>query len=173
MTRVQAAQIKFPRELLALWCISETSLEHIDMPVLDPDTGDKIEYRQLRCRPKYRYIWETFDCNELGRLCQGIGRGDKGPKKQSVSRTETFQVIRYKDISRYLRMEVCHTKVLCEVRPKKEDPDMTRIMIGGNLIICPEDIGTPTASLELIKLILNSVLSRPGDKFAFFDVKNF
>ena len=34
-------------------------------------------------------------------------------------------------------------------------------------------MGTPTATLELIKLILNSVLSRPGAKFACFAVKKF
>ena len=63
--------------------------------------------------------------------------------------------------------------LFCEVLPHKEDPDRTRITIGGNLIIYPGDEGTPTVSLELIKFILDSVLSRPGDKFACFDVKNF
>ena len=63
--------------------------------------------------------------------------------------------------------------MVCEDRPQQEDPDITRITIGGNNIIYPGDVGTPTASLELIKLILNSVLSRPGAKFACFDVKNF
>ena len=45
--------------------------------------------------------------------------------------------------------------------------------MGGNHIIYPGDVVTPTVSLELIKLILNSVLFRPGAKFACFDVKNF
>ena len=85
--------------------------------------------------------------------------------------TETFKVIKYKDIPQDRRKEVCHTKVVCEVLPHKEDPDRTRITIGGNRIIYPGDVVTPTASLELIKLILNSVLSRPGAKFACFDVK--
>ena len=70
-------------------------------------------------------------------------------------------------------MEVCHTKVVCEVLTQKEDPDRTRITIGGNHNIYPGDVGTPTASLELVKLIPNSVLSRPGAKFACFDVKKF
>ena len=35
------------------------------------------------------------------------------------------------------------------------------------------DVGTPTFSLELIKLILNSVLSHPGTKFSCFGVKMF
>ena len=68
-------------------------------------------------------------------------------------------------------MEVCHTKLVCEVHTQKEDPYRTRITIGGNHIIYPGDVGTPTASLELVKLILNSVLSRPGENFSCFDVK--
>ena len=63
--------------------------------------------------------------------------------------------------------------MVCEVWPQKEDSDRTRITIGGNHIIYPGDVGTPTASLELIKLILNSVLSHLGAKFACFDVKIF
>ena len=63
--------------------------------------------------------------------------------------------------------------MVCEFRPHKEDPDRTRINIGGYRIIYLGGVGTPTAPLELIKLILNSVLSRPGSKFACFDVKHF
>ena len=95
-----------------------------------------------------------------------MGTGDSGPKKQRVAGTETFKVVRYEDIHQDHLKEVCHTKVVCEVRPHKEDLDRTRITIGGNLIIYPGDVGTPTVSLELIKLILNGVLSRPGAKFS-------
>ena len=66
-----------------------------------------------------------------------------------------------------------YTKVVCEVRPKKEDPNRTRITIGGNMIIYPGEVATPTALLNLVKLIINSVLSRHDAKFACFDVKNF
>jgi hypothetical protein len=50
--------------------------------------------------------------------------------------------------------------VVCEVRPEKDDPDRTRITIGGSRICYPGDVGTNTVSLELFKLLLNSVLSR-------------
>ena len=66
-----------------------------------------------------------------------------------------------------------YTKVVCEVRPQKEYPKRTRITIGGNRIIYPGEVETPTESLELVKLIINSVLSRHGAKFACFEVKNF
>ena len=61
--------------------------------------------------------------------------------------------------------------MVCEVRPQKDDPNRTRITIGGSRIIYPGDVATKTASLELVKLIINSVLSRHGAKFACFDIK--
>jgi hypothetical protein len=44
--------------------------------------------------------------------------------------------------------------------------------MGGNLINYPEDVGTPTASLLLIKIFLNSVISTEGARFANADVSN-
>ena len=43
------------------------------------------------------------------------------------------------------------------------------ITIGGNRICYPNDCGTKTASLELVKLQLKSVLSRPVTKFVSYD----
>ena len=63
--------------------------------------------------------------------------------------------------------------MVCKVRPEKSDPNRTRITIGGHRITFPGDAVTPTASLELAKLIFNSVLSRPGAKFTTFDICNF
>ena len=37
----------------------------------------------------------------------------------------------------------------------------------------PGDVGTNTASLELFKLMINSVLSRKGAKYVCFDIENF
>ena len=40
--------------------------------------------------------------------------------------------------------------------------------------ICyPGDVGTNTASLELFKLTINSILSRSGEKYVYLDIKNF
>jgi hypothetical protein len=63
--------------------------------------------------------------------------------------------------------------VVYEACPEKDDPDRTRITIGGNRICYPGDVGTNTASLEPIKLLLNSVLSRKGAWFSTIDLKNF
>ena len=50
---------------------------------------------------------------------------------------------------------------------------MTRITIAGGHILVPVDVSTTTDSLELVKLVINSVLSRPNARFAAFDIKNF
>ena len=69
---------------------------------------------------------------------------------------------------------MCHTSVVCEVRPDKDDPNRTRITVAANgRTYYPGDVATPTGSLELVKLMINSVLSRKGAKFCIFDAKNF
>ena len=82
-----------------------------------------------------------------------------------------IQVIKHGDIPKDRLKEVTYTKVVCKVRPQKGYPNRMRITIGGNRIIHPGEIAIPTTSLELVKLIINSVLSRHGAKFLFFGVK--
>ena len=62
--------------------------------------------------------------------------------------------------------------VVCEVKPHKEDPNWTCITVTGSKICYPGDVGTPTVSLEIIKLIINSVLLRRNAHFVSFDLKN-
>ncbi len=69
--------------------------------------------------------------------------------------------------------KIIYTKVVCEAREGKDDENCTRITTVGNLICYPGDAGTNTASLELVKLMLNSVISRKGARFACIDIKNF
>ncbi len=152
------------------------ALEKVDSPsalsALDPTTGDFLEHRQLCRDPHYKTTWDTSYANKRGRLCQGIGSGPM-PNSQRVAGTNTFCLIDYKDIPLHKRKELCHTMVVCEVRPEKDDPDCTRITIGGNRICYPGDVGTNTALLELVKLFLNSVLSRKGARYSTIDIKNF
>ena len=63
--------------------------------------------------------------------------------------------------------------VVCEVKPHKEDPNQTCITVAGSQILYPGDVGTPTGSLDLIKIIINSVLSRHNARIFCFDFKNF
>ena len=63
--------------------------------------------------------------------------------------------------------------MVCEIRKGKDDENRTRITAGVNLICYPGDSGTNTASLELIKLMLNSVILRKGVRFSCIDIKKF
>jgi hypothetical protein len=58
------------------------------------------------------------------------------------------------------------------LRTKKKDPYQTRATMGGNHINYPDDVGTPTANLLLIKIFVNSVISTKGAKFANADLAN-
>ena len=87
--------------------------------------------------------------------------------------TNTFHPIRYENIPLDRRKEIAFSKVVCTFRPDKADPNRTRITITGQNIKYPGDVGTKTASLDLVKLLLNSVLSRQGAKFVTFDIKNY
>ena len=161
----------YPQATIDAWC--ELALPAIAAPVLDHDTGDTLEHRQLRRHPKYKDVWNTSYANELGRLCQGVGQHPLDATKKRINGTDTFHVIAHSDIPTDRLSQVTYTNVVCEYRPQKDDPNRTRITIGGNRICYPGDCGTKTASLELVKLQLNSVLSRPGAKFACFDIENF
>ena len=85
----------------------------VAMPVIDDETGESLEYKQLRKRAKYADIWNESFSNGLGRLCQGIGKGNKGPKNQRVEGTNTFFPISYNDIPKDRRKEITYTKVVC------------------------------------------------------------
>jgi hypothetical protein len=92
--------------------------------------------------------------------------GDKAGGKQ-VAGTNTFHLISYLDIPHHKRKEIIYTKVVCEIQERKDDKNCTRIRVRVNLIFYPGNEDTNTALLELIKLMLNSVISH------FFVVEQF
>ena len=132
-----------------------------------------LEHRQLRAHPDHKHTWDTSYANELGRLCQGIGTHPTAPHFKRIEGTNTFTPIRLADIPVDRRNDITYTRVVCDIRPQKADPFRTRITIGGNRIAYPGDTGTRTASLETVKLLINSTLSTPNAKFACFDIANF
>ncbi len=142
------------------------------LAVLDQDSGKLLEYCQLRKDPRYKKVWDRSYSNELGRLCQGIGTGDNTGGKW-VAGTNTFHIIAYVDIPYHKQKEIIYTKVVCEGREGKDDENCTRITIRGNIVCCLGNAGTNTESLELIKLMRNSVISRKGARFACIDINNF
>ena len=127
------------------------ALNEVDSPnacsVLDSATGEFLEHPQLRRDPRYKETWDKSYANELGRLCQGIGTGTK-PGTKRIDGTNTFFPIKYEDIPTHKQKEICHTFVICEVRPEKDDPDRTRITIGGSKICYEFNPGFATSRLD-------------------------
>ena len=82
-------------------------------------------------------------------------------------------MIKFEQIQKDRINEICYTSVVCEVQPGKKDPNGARITICVKNVCYPGDVGTNTASLELFKLMINSVLSRVGAKYVCFDIEFF
>ncbi len=127
-----------PKEVngFAYLCKALMLMDHMPveaLSVLDQATGKNLEHCQLRTDLWYKPTWDTSYANELGRLCQGIGTG-LTPGSKQVEGTNTFFHINYDDIPVTKQKEICHTLVVCEVRPEKDDPNRTRITIGGSRI---------------------------------------
>jgi hypothetical protein len=60
-----------------------------------------------------------------------------------------------------------------DYRPQKEEPNRTRLTVGGNLIDYPGDVSTPTADTTTAKMVINSTISTPNAKFMCADIKDF
>ena len=141
--------------------------------VMDLESGKLLEHRQLRRDPKHKVVWDKSYANEIGRLCQGVGKHPTKPATPRVTGTDTMRPIKFCDIPRDRVSDVAHTRVVCDIRPSKPDPNRTRITIGGNTISYIGDCGTRTGSIETVKLIINSTLSTPGARQVNFDLTNF
>ena len=161
-----AASRTFPSEFIKGWAASEVlhgnQWSPLALSVLDPETGQLLEYRALRRHPRLDPDWNTSYSNELGRLFQGIGVDPSDPSKQRIEGTNTFHPIRYENMPLDQRKEIAFSKVVFTFCPDKSDPNQTRITIAGQNIKYPGDVGTKTASLGLVKLLLNRVLLRKG-----------
>ena len=171
VTPAHASSRRYPSSFITNWA-NTAFTNHWASSVRDDTTGNFLEWRQLRTHPLLSATWNTSYSNELGRLCQGIGTGPHDGKR--VKGTNTLFPIQHDNIPFGRRKEITYSKVVCKVRPEKGDAaNRTRITIGGNNIAYPGDVGTPTGSLELVKLLINSVLSQREARFATFDLKDF
>ena len=73
---------------------------HAPFPVLDKETGKLLNYGQLIKHPQYADTWNRSYANKMGRLYQGVGTGNVVVGKL-IEGTETFHVVRFKDILKY------------------------------------------------------------------------
>jgi hypothetical protein len=59
------------------------------------------------------------------------------------------------------------------MKPNKEEKEYTQLTVGGYRINYPEDVGTPTANMTLVKILLNSVISTKEATCVMLDTKEF
>ncbi len=152
----QAASRQYPLQLFA----------EMANAVLDRDTGELLEYRQLLRSPKYQDDWNISSANEFGRLAQGVGGRIEKP-------TNTIFFKSKSEVPQDRSKEVTYGKIVCSERPQKAEPNRTRLTVGGNRINYPGEVGTPTADMLLVKCMLNSVISTMNAKFMCIDISNF
>jgi hypothetical protein len=69
--------------------------------------------------------------------------------------------------------KVTYGRIVCTIRPQKEEKHRTHLTVGGNLIDYPYDVSTPTADITTAKIIFNSLVSTPNAKFMGLDIKDF
>ena len=101
------------------------------LPVLDVKSGKLLGHKQLRQHPCLKKTWDTSYTNELDCLCQGVCEGTTRLNIQHIAGTSTFRVINYNDIPENKRSDICRTRVVCEYRVDKDDPNRTRITLEG------------------------------------------
>ena len=70
--------------------------------------------------------------------------------------TNTLTSIDKKEIPNERWKDVAHSRIVCNVRPQKEEVNRMRLTYGDQNLDVPVDRGTPIASLLTIKLLLNS-----------------
>ena len=101
------------------------------------------------------------------------GRNRKNGLGKRVESTDNLFVIKFEDIPKYRLNEICYTSVVCEVRPGKKDTNHTQITICGTNVCYPGYVVTNTVSLELFKIMINSISSKSGSKYVCFDIEIF
>ena len=98
----------------------------------------------------------------MGQLSQGI---------IEVKGTNTFMFIPKSKVPK--EKNVTYGKIVCEIKPEKEEKERTRLTVRGNLLDFTGNISAPTASVTTAKCVFNSVVSTPGGRCLLADIKHF
>ena len=141
-----------------------TQVQHYVNAVLDPITGQHLEYRHLIRNPQTKLLWEQSASNEFGRLMTGLKRGN-------ILGTKTMRFIHRNEIPQ--GRTITYAKFVCDYKPQKQEQERTRITVGGDRIEYPGEVATRSADITTIKCLLNSVISTKNARFGTADVKNF
>jgi hypothetical protein len=139
-------------------------LEAFANAIVDPDTGESLEYRHLIKNPKTRDTWLSAAANnEFGQLMTGLKRGIHG--------TRTMHFIYKHQVPK--GRKVTYARFCCNYRPQKDELNRCHITVGGDRLDYPGEVATKTANMTTIKCLLNSVLSRTKARFMTGDISLF
>jgi hypothetical protein len=123
------------------------------------EKGELFEYWHLMKNPNTRPTWTHSYGNELGQLAQGMLGRTKG--------TDTIFFIPRHKVPKERTKDITYGLITCSIRPEKiDEPNRTRLVAGGDRVHYPFDASTPTADLLTIKLLINSIISTPGEKIS-------
>jgi hypothetical protein len=131
--------------------------------IINAVKGETHEHAQLIRRPDAEQ-WLYNTAHEFGRLTKGVA-----PHMPSGSKTMRYLSHRQLPPSR----QATYARFVTTERPHKSETKRVRLTVGGNLVHYPGKVSIPTADLSTVKLLLNSVISTPGARFATFDLKDF
>ncbi len=87
--------------------------------------------------------------------------------------TNTIFFIRKDQVPKDQTKDVTYGSIRCNIKLNKEEKHRLQLKAGGDRINYPEDVGTPTADMTLVKTMLNSVISTKGAKCVMLDAKDF
>jgi hypothetical protein len=128
--------------------------------------GELLEYRHLITNQTTRAKWQHLYGNEIGCLSQGMPGRKTG--------TNTIIFIKKNQVPQNRVKDVTYGLITCLIRPEKiEEPNRTRLVMGGDRVHYPSNAGTPTADLLTVKLLINSTISTPNTKYMTMDIKDF
>jgi hypothetical protein len=81
--------------------------------------------------------------NEFGRLAQEVGG--------RVIPTNTIFFIKLEQVPINRKKGITYGSFCCDLKPNKKETHRTRLTAGGDRINYPDDVGTPTVDMTLVK----------------------
>ena len=151
--------------MLARVLMSRRFLKEVLAAVLNEEKDKLMEYCHLIGNPKYRELLKNSYGNELRRLAQGM--------LGQVEGTNTIFFVHKKDVPAQCWRNITYGRIVVSYRPTKDEPNRTRLTMGGDHIIYPGDCGTPTVDLLTVKLHQNITISTKHARYMTIDINNF
>ncbi len=125
-----------------------------------------LEYCHLVVNKTTRATWQHSYGNKIGCLAQGMPGRNTG--------TNTIVFIKKNQVPQNRAKDVTYGLITCLIRPEKiEEPNQTRLVMGGNRVHYLGNAGTSTADLLTVTLLINSTISTPNAKYMTMEIKDF